>query len=452
MTFKGDYNLLGIIFAVLERIKNTSSRNEKEEIVSEFADDPIIKKAFNFLFNDFITTGLDVKKIEKEFNSNQEFDKIDGILSMFEFLEKNNTGTGSVVKTVQAFIKDSAKTDEEVEFLKQLFTKTYKAGITAKTINKAFGEEFIPEFNVQLAHPYEKFANRVSGDFVLTTKLDGNRILAIVDEGGNAKFFTRNGKTIDGLGEIGKELKELANRKILSRVEFNAGFVLDGEVLIKNDHEYEDKFAETVKIVRKNGEKKDLVFWAFDILPLNEFYKGESTATYTEREAVLTSIFTGHEKEFVQRVEPLYIGSDVEVIPTYLQEVVGRGEEGLMLNLDVAYKCKRNPGLLKIKKFQTADVEVTGAFEGEGSFKGTLGGLFIDWKGYKVKVGSGFSLDERKEIWSKLETEETIVGQVIEIQFFSESTNQENDDISLRFPTFKTIRTDKTVEDVNYEF
>lgn len=52
--------------------------------------------------------------------------------------------------------------------------------------------------------------------------------------------------------------------------------------------------------------------------------------------------------------------------------------------------------LLKIKEFFDADVVVKDIFEGIGRLKGRLGGVVIDYKGYEIKVGSSFSLDERE--------------------------------------------------------
>ena len=442
--------MINELYSVLSRLKGTSGRIEKEEIVSEFKDDDWMKKAFNFLFNDFITTGLDVKKIEEKVSfvgvtpeSNLE--------KMFTFLELNNTGSDFVIAKVQSYIDMNAENDTMGTFLKELFSKTFKAGVTAKTINKAFGMQFIPEFDVQLAHPFDKYADRVNGTFALTTKLDGNRILAKVDADGNPTFFTRKGKPIEDLTEIHDDLKELANRKILTRADYNEGFVLDGEILIKDDMGNPDKFAETMKIVRKNGEKTGLVFWAFDILPIDEFYQGESTAAYLQREEVLTSIFNYETQGTIKRVQPLYIGDDTSVIPVYLQEQIALGEEGLMININTTYKCKRHPGILKVKEFFSSDVLVLDVFEGSGALVGTLGGVIIDWKSFKVKVGSGFTLAERKEIWDTLDTEDTIIGKVIEIQYFEESKNQKNDDISLRFPTFLRTRPDKTRGDIHYE-
>ena len=60
--------------AVLSRIKETSSSNEKIKILKEFENDPLILTVLDFLYNDFIVTGLAMKKIDKEVGAIQNAD------------------------------------------------------------------------------------------------------------------------------------------------------------------------------------------------------------------------------------------------------------------------------------------------------------------------------------------------------------------------------------------
>ena len=125
-----------------------------------------------------------------------------------------------------------------------------------------------------------------------------------------------------------------------------------------------------------------------------------------------------------------------------------------MINLDTSYKTKRHAGLLKVKEFYTDDLLVTGVYEGEkgSKYEGLLGGVYVDYKGNVVKVGSGFSDKEREEFFND---KDLIIGKVIEVQYFEETENQKDDGLSLRFPTYKQvykmIRDDKDIEDVNIE-
>ena len=112
------------------------------------------------------------------------------------------------------------------------------------------------------------------------------------------------------------------------------------------------------------------------------------------------------------------------------------------------YVTKMTKDLLKIKEFFDADVVVKDIFEGIGRLKGRLGGVVIDYKGYEIKVGSSFSLDEREQYWRH---PEEIVEKIVQVNYFEETHNQNNDDISLRFPTFVCLRENKDATDISYE-
>ena len=59
--------------------------------------------------------------------------------------------------------------------------------------------------------------------------------------------------------------------------------------------------------------------------------------------------------------------------------------------------------------------------------------VYIEHKGHKVAVGSGFSQEQRLKY-----TQEPIVGKTITVQYFEETKNDKGG-ISLRFPTVKHI-------------
>ena len=69
----------------------------------------------------------------------------------------------------------------------------------------------------------------------------------------------------------------------------------------------------------------------------------------------------------------------------------------------------------------------------------------MDFEGVPVKFGSGLTDELREEIWNN---QKNILGLLEKFNTLLIAKSN-NDEISLRFPRFKGIRTDKSVEDVN---
>ncbi|WP_347284040.1 ligase [Lactobacillus taiwanensis] len=450
---------------IFKKIKETSSKKAKEEIIRQNSDNELFKSVLSFVYDDFITTGISGKKIKADTSSimltlpQASFD----LIGLMNYVKEHNTGKLETVKLVQTFIAAFDNKDVQL-FLESIFTKNLKVGITAKTINKALGKGFIKEFGCQLAHPYSKYSEKVNGqEIVITQKLDGHRSLCIVDNG-KAKFYTRKGLLIDGLDVQEKEVENLV------KVGFKeSSYVLDGELLLDNVNNLESKdlFRATSKILRSDtADKTGILFNVFDALPLSEFLEGKSTQVFKERKERLGNAYyaiypcetyavgnSGSLENHIRYVDNIY-EANCEDVTTVLHNLRNEyvkplGWEGLMINLaNGLYVTKRTSDLLKVKDFYEADVVVKDVFEGTGKYAETLGGVVIDYKGHDIRVGSGFSDDERDYYWTN---KGEIIGKIIAVQYFEETNNQNDDSISLRFPTFKGVRTDKTVTDVSYE-
>ena len=120
------------------------------------------------------------------------------------------------------------------------------------------------------------------------------------------------------------------------------------------------------------------------------------------------------------------------------------GWEGLMLNKDTKWKNKRNNGILKVKSWKSADILCTGVIEGTGKNKGTLGSIECDYKGFKLRV-PGFKDEMRDYYWNN---PNEIIGKIVQIKYKGETKNKKGG-LSVQFPEFQCIRTDKTEPSYN---
>lgn len=410
---------------IINQIQGTSSRNDKERLFEQFKNNELFKAVLKFVYDPYIVTGLSTKKINKKAKGNATI-TLNALEEVIEYLRENNTGRDSDILIIQDFI---SRQDAEVqELVKQIVTKSLKIGATANTMNKVYGEGFILTFGCMLAEKLHEHTNHVEGkEFIITPKLDGNRVIAIKEDS-NVSMFTRQGQTYEGLIDIEEELKKLPNG------------VYDGEFIAENPNGLNsaDLYRVTTSIVRKDGIKKGIEFHIFDGMSVEEFKSGESKLPYSKRKEMLSGMIAVNGFRWLKEVPVLYKGKDTSVIPGLLDKITSEGGEGLMLNIaDAGYVTKRTRDILKIKKMQTCDCEIIGFEEGEGRNTGVLGAIIINYKGNSVKVGSGYSDGDRSYIWQH---REELLGRVIEVQYFEESKNKDDDSLSLRFPVFKCIR------------
>ena len=355
------------VLEIINQIKATSSRNEKEAILKQHKDNEDLRYILDVVYNPYIILGIKDKKLKKMIDRADGFKNKfgDDFKALIEYLKQNNTGRDYDVRLAAEFLR--ATFDEELyDFYWEVITKQLKIGATAKSINTAFGEQFIPQFDVMLAKKFEDEEHKVKGkEFVITEKLDGMRTIMIV-ENGNVTFFSRQGQPIAGLVEIAQDAKLLPDN------------VYDGELLIHNADDYKDRdvLQETLKIARKDGEKRGLILHLFDMIPIEEFKAGKSKATYRKRKEELEFIVEKLKSPYIKVVPNLYVGKDLDVIPKLLEEMNRKGKEGLMLNVsDGKYQCKRTDVLLKIKSMNTMDCKIIGFEDGTGKYEGMLGAL-----------------------------------------------------------------------------
>lgn len=69
----------------------------------------------------------------------------------------------------------------------------------------------------------------------------------------------------------------------------------------------------------------------------------------------------------------------------------------------------------------------------------TLGTILCEYKGNIVKVGSGFTDEQRNYYWNN---SDEIVDKIITVKYKEETKNKDGS-YSLQFPVFQTVRFDK---------
>ena len=114
---------------------------------------------------------------------------------------------------------------ESRDLIKSIATKSLKLGVSADTWNKLVPKEHkLPVFDVMLAEKYFDNEDKVKGHFIISTKLDGNRNVALHENDGSVTMRTRQGQLNEGFDDIVAEIKLLP-----------CGYVYDGEFIAVDD-------------------------------------------------------------------------------------------------------------------------------------------------------------------------------------------------------------------------
>lgn len=424
------------VIKIFREIQETSGKNDKQAIIARNKDNELFKKCLVFLLDSSVVTGISKAKINKKLNitSHITIDKA-SFETIMEYIESNNTGRDSDISIVQSFIDNQP--EEYRDFYRDMVTKSLRLGVDEKTVNKAI-PNLIKTWDVQLGSGYDKLKFKNNEWFSLSQKLNGNRCSFY-----NGKLISRQGKEFKGFQHIIDDILAcgLQNKFI------------DGELIRKNDNGLSDgeNFRLGTGIINSDDkDKSEIKLVIFDMFSAEQLKNKESDCKYKIRYEnnlkPLSELIRNRNLHNIEVVKVVYQGNDQSKIKEWLQYAVDNDWEGLMINKDATYKCKRTTDLIKVKRFYTMDLKVIKVVEGDGRLKGTLGALVVEFKGNTVNVGSGYSDGQRAEIWS---IREYMIGKIVEVKYKEVTKDKGTGLESLQFPIFVCIRNDKTEPSYN---
>ena len=415
------------VIRLFKQIQETSSINDKKAIITANKDNELFKKCLKFLLDSNITTGIAEKKYDSLTVGDSDWIHVDinkEFCELLNYIKKHNTGRDEDIIQVQAWCY--SMDDEVKDFVKGMVTKSIKLGADKKVINACI-PNLIPTFDVQLGTSIEKVKLSGNEKIFISRKLNGTRCAFVGD-----RCMTRQNKEYKGLDHIVADLQKLVGKDTF----------VDGELLYKNKEGLSDSeaFQKGTGIAMSKGDKSDLKLVIFDMFPLDEFWSGKSKESYSNRKKQIVEL--GEKIKILgtdnlEIVQMCYEGYDHSEIWKWLDYAEQHDWEGIILNLDTPYECKRTKNLIKVKKFYTYDLEVVGIEEGTGRNKGTLGALVVKYKNNTVNVGSGFTDEERSYYWNN---QDEIIGRVIEVKYKEITTDKKTGLESLQFPVYIGLR------------
>ena len=429
-----DKELIGKLDAMVKALQKAKKKTDKTRILLDTRKDfgaeaDELIAFFKFLLDPAIVTGLSDAKINKKVTAKPDID-IQYLSCGYLYIigAGHNTGSNSSIATIQNYLH---KNPEYEEFLKRLFTKNLPIGVEAATINKVYGEEIIPVWEVQQGYPIDKYKFKKGELIFASRKLNGVRGTYF-----RGNIISRQAQKFEGLDHIVKDIEEI----------IGTDYAVDGELIRKNVDGLTDgqNFRETISIINSDGNDKSLIkFVVFDIVPVDEFEKDACTEKYSVRKKRLLDLKNKIQKNGTQNIEVVqmvYEGTDVNDVYDWLDYAVKHDWEGLVVNRQVPYRRTRHNGCLKVKRFYTVDLRITAIEEGQNRLAGTMGALVVDYKGNELRVGSGFDDATRAAVW---ENPDNYIGKIVEVKFKEKSCDKKTGLESLQFPTFVRFRDDK---------
>lgn len=427
-----------VVQKFIEEVNNTNSTNEKIAILSkpEYKNNEFLVKVLKYTYNGFKKYYIKPKNLKKNSNLIAHTFNFKSLFDLLNTLDSRELSGHEAISQVNAFIETHSSYKE---IIYNIFDRNLKIRMTTSLVNRVF-PDLIKTFDVALAGKYEgRTAEKVDFNedtWYASRKLDGIRCITMIDEVGNIKFLSRAGNEIETLNVLKEEIKKLKLKEI----------IFDGELCLVDEKGNEDFQGVMKQLKRKNHTIPNPKYYIFDFLSLEEFSNKESNDLLSERFQCLDNLFNNYNGNMLIKTLQTIV-KDKEHLSELNAEATKKGWEGVMIRKDIPYEGKRSNNLLKCKKFHDDEYIINechnGPFrvivDGKEVTENILSYVIIGHKGYTVRVGSGFSIDERRHY---AKNPKDLIGKTITVQYFEESTNQ-NGELSLRFPTVKYIHGEK---------
>lgn len=236
-----------------------------------------------------------------------------------------------------------------------------------------------------LAKPYKGI---LPESFAVEPKIDGVRVIVeVCRETLAVAFKTRNGNPLPSIDHLGEWFADTAGK--------HGVFTFDCEAVSGSD------FYDGVGALRSQHRDDDARLWLLD-LP-------DDVGTYAARRELMS--------KFV-------LPATVQLVPSFFnlspndafRRFVSQGFEGAMVKDTTApySQGKRSNAWLKVKAVDSEDCAIVSVHEGKGRLAGTMGHVVVEHGNRLVRVGGGFTDEQRRQIW---EQRDTVIGSWLEVSF-----------------------------------
>lgn len=430
---------------LLDELKGTTGKLEKEEIVNDYfmdTDGEFIKFLLKESFDPNILHHVVLKKKGMPDPGDHLLDdRRNEVRELFDYL---HTEVSPVKNRDKVWEVMSGLTEDSQLALMGVVNKKLRCGVSIKTLNKV-ETDFIDVTPIPLAKSYHPSENhKYSMRLYSSYKLDGQRVFCLRD--------TIKWKKHSRAGEyLGNEITTLDHwdEELEKYHELTGMNFLDGEA-----YRHGMSFDEITSLIRSSVNKKDASALQYHIFFSGRTNNLKESSRKNEMLGIppQTLYETFKRYDYLVGVKQKLVKNNDEDIFAKVDEAVAKGFEGIVLrSTEVWIDFKRSYNLLKAKKSELGGTEelsdvcvediIYGDFTVREHGVETIEYLPVallvspcDSCDFRMKVGSGFSLQQRRE-WKH--DESLVVGKVIEIEHQGRGSKGR-----FRFPRFKRVRSD----------
>lgn len=429
---------------IFEELSATSSRLEKEAILTKYQHNADLKRAI-FLALDPYTQFYQRKIPQYNPAKKNQADTLDSVMDSLNLLSSRQVTGNAAIDHLSKLL--SSLTEDDAKVLERIIQKDLDCGVQSSTANKIW-KGLVSEYPCMLASGYEdKLVAKLNFPAIAQLKMDGMRFNAIIRDD-SVEYRSRNGKEV----VVNNVVLDAAFIKMAKNVGLGA-VVFDGELLVvdKKNKPLDRKTGngilnKAVKGTISDEEKLQVRAIVWDIIPMASFQSGNCPVDYETRLGTVVTAVDHLDKKLAKMVSVVEttIVNDLEEAQKTFKTYFEAGQEGIILkDRNGIWEDKRAKHQIKFKGELECDLKCIGWEEGTGRNKGKLGALVLQSSDAKinVSVGTGLTDDMRSTL-----KEKDVLDKIVTIKYNCRISNKQGED-SLFLPVFLEIREDKSKAD-----
>ena len=425
----------------IERLASTSKRKEKEAILEEIKNSPLVDEFLRVAFlaldprHNFNIVEYDTKELLNENSSDRRT-----LSEALDVLEQKVLAEGIRGNAAKDLLKELSASldDDDKTILKNIIDRTLKCGVSDKTINKVWpGHIYV--------HPYrrcssfnEKNIKNIKLPAYSQIKEDGMYMDIVVHDGKVEYRSRQGGYYMWNHSDNDDRLLKHAPEKVLM-----------GEALVLDDNgEIMDRQTGNGYLNSDDVDPSRIVFSLWDIIDYEDWKATVSSQPYQKTFSDLEAVVGAMESNAFRVVETKLVNTIDEIIQ-HFKDMVGRGMEGTIVkNVDSVWKDGTSKDQVKIKPVFDVELEIVELKEGEvgKKYEGMLGAFVCKSSDGQLltDVGSGLTDDQRKKFW---ELGDQCIGKIITVRACDIVKSPEHEHYALLHSRFIEARKDKTEAD-----